>query len=259
MKYSVTEEQLIDFLSGELSPEESKRVEMALQQSKELKEQYEMLKLMRQEVETLQLEEPPLHLKLSFESMLEEEKYNVAHSPQVRKVNVLKNTKIWAALAAVMLIGILIGGQLQYYFFQQSQVATIQEELNGTRQQIEHLMQEQSTAKRIMAVNMSMDLDKVDQELRAQLIRLIVKDESPTVRLTAIDALIELDQSKSTQQALITALNMEQKPVVQIALIHALVSLEAQNAVPSLDELIDKEGTLDKVKDEARLGKFKLL
>lgn len=261
MSKPINEALLIDYLSGALSPEEEQWLKQEIAQSPELHKEYEALKALMQDVGQLEMVEPPVHMRIAFENIIEQEKLEMAKAREAKVIS----ARFWrqvVGVAAILGLGIFIGGGMQYYFFQSNEIAAVQEELETTRAQIEELMTEESTAKKIRAVNMSMELPKVDQELRTQLIYLLHKDESTNVRLSALEALqalAEVDPTPTTRQALVSALRVEEKPVVQISLIHALVQLKANEAIPAFDDLINRETTMDKVKDEARLGKFKLL
>jgi len=255
----IGEDLLIDYLSGELDAAQQQQVEEALAESAELQRQYETLKALMDQVGEMELDRPSAGLKRNFDAWLAEEKRGLNNSPQKAKIIPLKNWRRTAvAAAAVLILGIFIGIQVQTQRMHQSQIAAIQEELEETRGQMESLLAAGSTTKRLQAVNMSMELPRADQEMLDQLIELIHKDESSNVRLAAIEALLQFDQGETVQRALTSALRIEDKPVVQIALIHALVKIKAKDALPVLDELIEQEDTFDKVKDEARLGKFKL-
>lgn len=256
---NIGEEILIDYLSGELDLSDQQQVEQALQKDEDLREQLEQLKRLRTDIEELPLHQPSMGLKNRFQTLLEEEKEKMPpanHQARLRPLKKWRRQIISAA--AILIVGVLAGLLIQTYRVQQQQIAAIQAELQATRNQMNALLSANSTTKRIQAVYMSMDLPEADQEIIDQLIQLIHRDESANVRLAAIDALTQFDQGPTAQKALTIALRMENKPVVQIALIHALVKIKALEAIPVMEELIEKEETFDKVKDEARLGTFKL-
>ncbi len=254
------EERLIDYLSGELDGPQKQALEKELATSGELRQQLEQLRQLKEEMAGLQQYQPSNRLRQRFDQLLEDELNRSEKSTAgSAKIFHLKNWRlVVAGAAAVLVLGIFIGLQIQTAQLHQQQMAAIQAELDATREQMNQLLATSSTAKRIQAVNMSLEAPKVDREMIDQLVTLIHKDESANVRLAAIEALLQLAQSAEIQRALTSALRVETKPVVQIALIHALVKVHADEAVPVLDELIKREETFDKVKDEARLGKFKL-
>jgi anti-sigma-K factor RskA len=255
---NIGEEQLIDYLSGELGAAEQQAVEQALMQNEELRVTFEHLKMLRAELNELPLHQPDERLRSNFQALLEQEKQSQAPSGEAKVIQWTVWRRRIVSVAAILLIGVLTGLLIQNNRTQRQQIAAIQTELEATRRQMNDLLSAGSTTKRIQAVYMSMELPKADREIIERLIELIREDESPNVRLTAIEALIQFDQGADTQQALTSALRTEDKPVVQIALIHALVRIKAKGALPVLDELIEQEETFDKVKDEARLAGFKL-
>ncbi len=248
----IGEASLIDYLAGELNADQQRAVENALKKSADLRRQLEALRQLIAEIQSLEEHQPSSSMRQRFDLLLEKE------SGRTRVVNLRNWSAAIAGAAAILALGIFLGLQIQTSRIHQKQMAAIQAELEATRQQMNRLLATNSTAKRIQAVNMSLEAPKADQEMIDQLIELLHKDESTNVRLAAIEALLQLTQGHEIQQALTSALRTENKPVVQIALIHALVRVKAEDAVPLLNELIENEETFDKVKDEARLGKFKL-
>ncbi len=255
---NIGEEILIDYLSGELDAGQRLEVEKALEQSESLRTELAFLKALRGDIEELPPYQPSSQLEAGFKVMLEKEKQGLSPHGEAKVVQFKKWRRRIISVAAILVIGILTGLLIQNNRMQRNQIAAIQAELEATREQMNTLLSDNSTAKRIQAVNMSMELPKADQEIIDRLVELIHKDESANVRLTAIEALIQFDQGPNIQRALTSALRMETKPVVQIALIHALIKIKAEGVLPVLDELIEKEETFDKVKDEARLAEFKL-
>ncbi|MEL7122104.1 MAG: HEAT repeat domain-containing protein [Bacteroidota bacterium] len=254
MNISVTENQLIDYLNGALDAQTTEQIRKAIEQSEILQQELEALQILHSKVVGMELEQPPLELHTNFIEMLEQEKELIKQDKKVIQLS-WRNV---ASIAAVLLIGVLIGIQ----FNQQSsssQIAQIREELALTKDQVSSLMQQESTAKRIKAVNMTSQFNKVDEEMLDQLVYVIHNDKSINVRLAAVEALKEIGENATAKNAFVSALRVEEKPIVQIALIHALVDINAQNATSVFDEIIEEETVLDKVKDEARLAKFKLL
>ena len=254
MNISVTENQLIDYLNGALDAQTTERIRQAIEQSESLQKELEALSILHAEVIGMDLEQPPVELQTNFIEMLEQEKELLKQNSKVIQLS-WRNV---ASVAAVLLIGVLIGIQ----FNQQSnnsQIEQIREELAMTKDQVSNLMKQESTAKRIKAVNMTSQFNKVGEEMLDQLVYVIHNDKSINVRLAAVDALKEIGDDSTAKNAFVSALRIEEKPIVQIALIHALVDINAQNATTIFDEIIEEETVLDKVKDEARLAKFKLL
>ena len=121
-----------------------------------------------------------------------------------------------------------------------------------------HLISAKSPTQRIKGINFSRDMREPDQDIMEVLLKLLSSDESPNVRLTIVEALQKYPLNDQIKGGLISALEREKQPVVQIAIINALVDLGDIGAKSSLENLIEKEEIQPFVKDEARLGLTRL-
>ena len=248
---------LIDYLSGELNDEQMTAVSRELQQSEDLRRQLEALRDLHQQVQDLPpMASPGPGLRRQFNALLDKEKRELATIPAIRP-----RQWGWIGIAAsiVLLLGIFIGQNLTYRSLQKEQMQAMLTELEETKSQMAQLMQNRSTFGRIKAVSLTYEIPEVDSEIISNLAKLLNTDESPNVRLAAIEALQQLAERPHVKKLLVDALPLQHQPVVQIALINALVALNDPAAIPNLETLIDNPATLDKVRDEALLGKFKIM
>jgi len=76
--------------------------------------------------------------------------------------------------------------------------------------------------------------------------------------MAALQALATLADEEKVRAALIHSLSVQDKPVVQIALINLMIELKENRAIKPLKKIIDSEEMIDAVKDEANYGIFKL-
>lgn len=255
----MNQDTLIDYLAGELEKDEQLRVEQELEKSAALREELAGLKELFLEVKELPDLSPSPKLRQNFDQMLAAEVKKTDGHPKVIKLT--PPNWLWQSIAAaiILAIGVFAGQKINQFQMQNEEMAAIREELNQTKLAMQQLMQQTSTSRRIKAVNLTYDLPKADKEIIENLEYLLNRDESANVRLAALDALSQFAiQTPEARQILINALRHQDKPVVQIALIQVLVKLEANGAVPLLDELIENGQITDKVRDEAELGRFKL-
>ncbi|MEM9935279.1 MAG: HEAT repeat domain-containing protein [Bacteroidota bacterium] len=239
----ITDDILLDYLKGEVNPRVQQEVEAALAESEALRRQLAYLKTLTSSIQALPLEAPSADLRTAFDQLIEQENDHGG---------INQNISFWKraiAASVLLMIGIWIGK------------LWTGEELpqRKQQQQVVHLMQQEKSSIRMKAVSMSMELPSVDEALLSQLTHLLLNDESVGVRLAALDALLQLEPPSSLAGKLLAALKSEQKPVVQIALIQALVELKTEEAVPLFQDLINADSTFKKVKDEAHIGTFKLI
>ncbi len=256
------EDLLIDYLSGELDDEEMRRISKDLQNSSELRAHLERLRNLQQAVIDLPTVHPSNALHANFEAMLKREKEALARDQKILSISRSKTNRVlWMGIAAsiILAIGIFIGRTLEFRSLHQEQMIAMQTELEKTKSNMEQLMQQQSTLNRIKAVSLTYELPEIDEEIIRNLEHLINTDESANVRLAALDALQQMANQPIVKEVLVNALLNQSQPVVQIALINALVELKETAAIPHLENLIENPAILDKVKDEALMGKFKIM
>lgn len=250
-----TEEQLIDYIAGELPDMEAKALAEELKTSPALQAQYEELSNLLGNLSQLPDRTPGAQLQARFDQMLANAQ---ASDTSIQMLPIRTWLPRIAAAIALLVVGAGIGWQLSWSNQQAEQLAKLQAELEETKSVMLQLVQNDRTSSRIKAVNLTQELGEPDPEIIAGLSQLLKTDESPNVRLAAIDALVQFSRAPEARQALKEALLLQDRPVVQIALIHALIRIDDKSARPYLDQLIEREDVLDKVKDEARLGRFRL-
>ncbi len=252
------ETKLLDYLTGELPEKERQAVESELARDADFRGAYEELRRMQQWIGQMPLEDPGAELRQRFTDALESEQSAVTRGGKIARRRI--KPWQWSVAAAILLaIGLTVGFQLGMRNQNEERIASLEAEFEATRQKMEQLMQDRSTSGRIRAVNLAYKVGRADDEIINNLIQLLLKDESDNVRLAALEALRYYPDNPEVKQALVEALRTETKPVVQIELIHTLTELKEKEALPVFEELIENERTFDKVKDEARLGRFKMM
>jgi HEAT repeat protein len=115
----------------------------------------------------------------------------------------------------------------------QAQINEMRRELGATRQMVAlSLMQQQSASQRLEGVSWSTRLPEPDPKVLGALQHTLHFDNSVDVRLAALDALSPYAGRPEVRRELVDALQNQQSPLVQIALIDLLVDLHDKNAVP---------------------------
>jgi len=168
-----------------------------------------------------------------------------------------------AAAVALLLIGGAIGLMINKQHDQKLQEITKkledQEKQNIEMQEMmAKLTNEQSASQRIQGVNVALKFDKAGDEIVNALVKTMSEDPNTNVRLAALDALSKFIDEPKVRTALINALQNQKEPHVQIALIQILVKIKATNVVNDLQKIIEDEGTIQAVKDEAYSGILRL-
>ncbi len=246
-------EDLIDYLNGELSEEQARRLTRQLAQEESTRSLFEELQELRDDVRSLPDYEPSNQLQHRFERQLHSE-----HGRQVKAKRRRLYAALSAAASALLLFGALIGWQFRSEAPAERTASVSPSKLLENRSKMAELMQRPEATHRVKATRVALEIKEPDREIIQNLGQLLNYDESTNVRLSALDALIEHSRSDLVMEVLLEALQHNQPVVVQLALIQALVDLGETRAVPLLDEWIENEDILRQVKDEARYARFKL-
>lgn len=163
-----------------------------------------------------------------------------------------------ALAAACLAVGVAIGvaatrGPSEKEF------ARLHDELRGTREMVAvSLLRQQSASDRLQGVSWSARLTRPDEEVLGALLRAVDQDPSVDVRLAAADALRRYANVPEVGQGMVTALGRSDSPLVQIALIDALVDMKDRRSVRELKRLSADQSANESVRQRAAwaIGRF---
>lgn len=138
-------------------------------------------------------------------------------------------------------------------------IAELRKEMSGMRQLVTlSLLQQQSASERLRGVSWSYRAEPSDVQVLSALLRTVNEDASPDVRLAAIDALRNFSDSAVARRGLAQALPKQNSPLVQIAVIDALVDMREPAAVSPMKQLLNAPDLNDTVRErlQTALQKF---
>ena len=138
--------------------------------------------------------------------------------------------------AAMLVVGILVGRTtMTKPAVEQDQIAAMRKELSDTKQLVVlSMLQQQSASERLQGVSYSMQVSQADPEITAALLHTLRHDNSVDVRLAALDSLRRYKDDMKVRKGLVDSLQTPQSPMVQIALIDAMVEMREKNALPNI-------------------------
>jgi anti-sigma factor RsiW len=239
-------ELLPDYLQGRLNPALADEVEKHLPGCPACGEEAALWK----NLALLPEEQPSPALESRFKAMLDSyqegrwEKASLAAEKSKTPAPMLWGLSNWRQIPAAALVwaclflvcGFLIGRQSDRGAAAElkQQLADMQGELAATRQTVAlTMLQQQSTAsQRLAGVSWTTRLPEPDAKVMSQLFHTLSFDSSVDVRLAALDALSHYAMRPEIRSQLVDALQTQQSPLVQIALIDLLVDLHDKSAVP---------------------------
>ncbi len=160
-------------------------------------------------------------------------------------------------------IALLIGGFTAGYFYNDNQpdnliIYNTPESTLKKNLQFEQVKLT-SASERIDAVNQSLELKELDQELIQLLINTLNFDDNVNVRLAACQALARFEDEPKVREGLIQSLKIQTDPNIQITLIELLVMMKEKRASTTLEQISKDRAALDIVRLKAQEGAAKLI
>jgi hypothetical protein len=254
-------ELLPEYFRLQLNQPQQSTVELHLQDCSDCAEQVRLWKQLGE----LGDEQPGPMLKRRFDALLaayQEGRWEHDHLASQRLVG---GRSFWgwfrAPLPQLAMAGLLlvVGFGLGKYFDQPSttrgDLAALHREVSSMRQLLVlSMLQQQSASERLQGVNWSQQLQQPDPEIISALIRSLKSDSSVDVRLAALDSLRRYSRESTVRQGVAEALNPKQSPLVQIAVIDALVEMRDRSAVARLQTFQQSPNITPVVRERARRG-----
>ena len=127
-------------------------------------------------------------------------------------------------------------------------------DLSKTLEVLSYLSDE-SAGKRLEGVyKFDDEFKKEDSKIIDALLKILHDDANANVKIATIDALLKFPANDKVRTHLITALEKEKKPLVQIKIIKSLSFLREHRAQKTLEKLIENNETFPIVKSNATLA-----
>lgn len=140
-----------------------------------------------------------------------------------------------ACALGTLVIGLLAGHTLTVDVQRGGEVARLQEEIGSTRQLVAlSLMREQSASERLKGVDWSYRIPRPEPQVVNALLETVNYDDTVDVRLAAVDALRRLSTEEDVRARMAKALDRQDSPLVQIALIDALSDSRSPEAMAAI-------------------------
>ena len=139
--------------------------------------------------------------------------------------------------AALLLIGLYAGTHLGNRVAPEhsDEIASLHAEVTSMRQLVAlSMLQQQSASERLQGVSWSTREDHLDPQVQAALMRTLRSDGSVDVRLAALDALSRHSSQPLVRKNVLDALQDQQSPLVQVAMIDQLTEWRDPGAAQRL-------------------------
>ena len=163
--------------------------------------------------------------------------------------------------AALLLIGLYAGTHLgnRTTTAPADEIASLHAEVTSMRQLVAlSMLQQQSASERLQGVSWSTREDHLDPQVQAALMRTLRSDGSVDVRLAALDALSRHSSQPLVRKNVLDALQDQQSPLVQVAMIDQLTEWRDPGAAQHLKLLEQTPNLNPAVKQRAEWALAKL-
>ncbi len=246
MKCEEIEELLPDYLRGKLNSDRAVLVAEHVQGCPRCGEEVAVWK----KLALLPDKQPSTSVRTRFEAMLEsyqEGRWEKASLALERKrfigleglLHWLRTPSMSAAWACALVVGGFLGGRyIDRDNSEKKELTDLRQELQKTSQLVAlSYLQQQSASGRLQGVSFSTRIQEPDPQVLDALVHTLRYDSNVDVRLAALDALGRYGKRPEVSRWLVESLEGQQSPLVQVALIDALVDLHEVNAVEPLKRL----------------------
>ncbi len=255
MEKEKLESLLIDYIEGQLTADQQKKVEELMAQNPEVAKLHAQLKEVMTLMDESREAEPSASLKTKFEAALSNE------IQQSKGKQVFFQPWLLRAAAGIgfLIVGIAIGYWINESNQQKAEMVALKKEVEeNKRMMMAMLDNQQSASQRLMGATVAYELTQADDDIVRVLVKAMNEDPNSNVRLAALDALSKFYKQSHVRNALVNSLPKQKDPVVQIALIRLLVQMKEKEVVNELEQITRDGNVIKAVKDEAYAGILKL-
>ncbi|MDW7694243.1 HEAT repeat domain-containing protein [Flammeovirgaceae bacterium SG7u.111] len=261
MTYEKAKEQAVAWLNGELNKKELAEFDEYLNSHPEFKQEFSSLKATWKGMENLKTPEPSQAMGDGFYAMLNGYKEGVASKKENGFSKLLQGVwSIWQNKLALQLVAgitiFFVGLHLGHSLTMKSNketVVVLSEEIKSMKEMVFlSMLEQQSASKRLQAINIVYDIDDKSLKVVKAMLHTLDKDPNPNVRLAAVEMLTTMTEFPEVRLGLIKALEQQESPLVQSALVDAILLMEAEKSPKYLKRLLEKEGVNEAVKAKVK-------
>ncbi|WP_072052981.1 HEAT repeat domain-containing protein [Hymenobacter terrenus] len=260
-----TQEQLVDYLSSQLTDTEQAALTAHLATCAECREELQTTQRLWQIMGAVPTPEPSPSLRPEFYAMLATFKKEVKNAPDYSLKGLWQR---WLSLQiplpvlrlaySLCLIGVgLLGGYWlnnkgQEKAADQQQITALAAEVGEMRQVLLlSLIDNPSATERLRAVSYTKELDDPNSRVVNALLSTLNNDSNVNVRLATLEALTPLAQDDATVRlGLVHSLAKQRSPLVQSALADVMVQLQEHRSVQPLRRLLKQPNLDESVKSK---------
>ncbi len=162
----------------------------------------------------------------------------------------------FAAGVLLLATGIALGHYFPQNRHQQSlELNELERQVGDLREMVAlSLMQQQSATERLRGVSWSNQIEDPDSKVLSALLDTLMNDPNVNVRLASVDALRRFGEMQVVRRGALQALNGQESPLVQVALIDFMVELQEKESIGTLEKLAHDDHVDETVRMRAAVG-----
>ena len=250
--------QVLQYVAGEMPEGEQRLFEMAMQERPEVEAEVLSLRTLWQDLGLLPKPEPSAAMRAQFY-----QKLNALQRPSHASRRLSWKLLFQAAGGlALFLVGLGVGHFNSNFNSTKpapAEISDLKTQVEGLRQTVAlSLMDKQSASSRLQGVEWSSQVDRPDQELLTALLTTLNHDQNINVRLASLDALEKFTSDAGVRKSLEQSIPNQQSPLLQIALIDALVHIHDSGAAGEFKQLSGNTAVNAAVRERAHWAIGKL-
>jgi hypothetical protein len=247
------------YLAGQLTPAEKSSFEAQLNAGPELLIEIEELRSLWEALGRLPQEQPSEALRARFYQKLNSfarEGHRVSGGGFAWWKSGLQGLVRQTAIAvAVFALGWYVGRVNLPSHASTQEVKRLDTEVQSLRQTVAlSLLERQSAASRLEGISWCSRVERPDNDVVSALLATLNRDPNINVRLSALDAVEKFSSDPTVRGALVNSIAQQDSPLVQIALIDAVVHMRNNAAAGQLRKLSGDTAVNAAVRQRAEWG-----
>ncbi len=235
------------YLSGELNGENRRKLEEELSKSPEMKQEFELFKMLWNDISDLPLPEPGIEVTNRFEKMLLDE---------IKAEQRKKAWQTWLPKLGIAAALLLVGGFLGKTWQRNSdssgtEVEKLTHEVKELREMMMlQMIKDPMATERLKAVSLSAELPEVNKTVIEALFTTLNYDDNDNVRLVTLETLAQWADRPLVREGLIKSMAHQESPIVQLSMAELMIQLQEKRALQPIRDLLKNPGLNPAVKQE---------
>ncbi len=255
---------LMDYIDQQLDEPAGRAVRIHLDDCAQCRQVERELRELMQAIAETPLEQPGSSIRKNFNRILQAELQGEELRPprssprpagKLLPLSWGRAARQIAAACFLLVVGIAIGTRISMNKDGNSsgQLNSLQDEVKDIKQTLMFsLLKQESASERIRGVNYVEEMPHPNPEVFGALIATLNHDKNVNVRLASLYSLSKFSDNAMVRDSLVSSLNRQSEPIIQIVLIHLLAERKEVKAIKPIQDILTNQNTFPEVKNIAR-------